>query len=218
MADPTSTCNSRPSTPREKEDAKVNQKGPVTMMSSAAHGSDTRTHKLFGDVQLLLIDPAGRALFGLRRNTGLKDGEYNLPAGHMEAGESAIQAAIREAREELGIVIAPEDVEFAHVMHSPLSGGRASFFFRIRQWKGIPANREPQKCSELHWFHLDRLPKAVVSYCRAGLEQIADGSPFSVCGWESQPQTRRVAGLPTKRRKGTRTPAPKSAFAHCTAA
>jgi 8-oxo-dGTP diphosphatase len=158
---------------------------PATAMSTAAHGSDTRSYKLTGDVHLLLLDHAGRALFGLRQNTGLMDGTYHLPAGHLEAGESAVQAVIREASEELGVIIDPKDVEFAHVMHSPVTGGRASFFFCVRRWRGIPVNREPRKCRELRWFPLDELPEVMISYCRAALKNIAAGNPFSVCGWES---------------------------------
>ena len=175
-------------------------KGSVTTMSSDAHGSDTRSYKLTGDVHLLLLDPAGRVLFGLRQGTGLMDGTYHLPAGHMEAAESAVQTVIREAREELGITIDPEHVEFAHVAHSAVSGGRVSFFFRVRQWKGIPVNREPHKCGGLRWFPLDELPEAMISYARTVLEHIAAGNPFSVLGWDAQPDTRPDGGIPAVKR------------------
>ncbi|MFC8527828.1 hypothetical protein [Nocardia sp. NPDC057227] len=33
---------------------------------------------------------------------------------------------MREAVEEIGVQIAPEDVEFAHVMHNSSSGGRVA--------------------------------------------------------------------------------------------
>src|ERR1700722_19358353 len=141
-------------------------------MSSAAHGSATRNHQLFADVHLLLIDPDGRALLGLRQNTGLLDGEYHLPADRLEEGESAVQAAIRTARDELGITVDPEHIEFAHVMHSTLSGGRASFYFRIRRWTGIVVNRERRTCAGLRWFPFDHLPETVASTCRAGFEHI----------------------------------------------
>jgi 8-oxo-dGTP diphosphatase len=155
-------------------------------MSYAPHGSDTRSYKLIGDVHLILLDAAGRVLLGRRQNTGLLDNAYHVPAGHLEAGESVVQAVIREAGEELGIIIDPEHVEFVHIMHGAWAGGRASFFFRVRQWKGIPVNREPDKCSELHWYPLDALPDATSSYCRGALEHIAAGSPFSVGGWDNQ--------------------------------
>jgi 8-oxo-dGTP diphosphatase len=187
-------------------------KGSVTTMSPDAHGSDTRSYKLLGDVHLLLLDSAGRALFVLRQNTGLMDGEYHVPAGHLEAGESVVQTVIREAKEELGISVDPEDVEFAHIMHSPITGGRASFFFRIRQWKGLPANREPRKCRELRWFPLDELPETATRYCRVALKQIAAGESFSVDDWdaqpETQPDTRPEADLPAAKRPGRCSPVP----------
>lgn len=151
--------------------------------ASTARGSDTRRHKLVGDVHLLLLDSDGLVLFGRRQNTGFEDGAWHVPAGHLETGESVVQALIREAKEEVGVTIAPEDVEFAHIMHSSSSGGRAAFFFTVRQWDGTPENREPEKCSELVWFPLDALPDHMIGYCRVALDHVAAGEYFSVYGW-----------------------------------
>ena len=150
---------------------------------STAHAPDTRRHQLTGDVHLLLLDPDSRVLFGCRQNTGFEDGTWHLPAGHLESGESVVQALIRETKEEIGITIAPEDVEFTHIMHSSSSGGRAAFFFAVRRWDGTPENREPEKCSELAWFPLDALPDRMIGYCREALDRIAVGEHFSVYGW-----------------------------------
>lgn len=147
------------------------------------HGSDTRRHKLTGDVHLLLLNSDGQLLFGCRQNTGFEDGAWHVPSGHLEAGESVIQALIREAKEEVGVSIAPEHVEFAHIMHNASSGGRAAFFFTVNQWDGTPENREPHKCSELAWFSFDTLPAHMIDYCRVALEHINAGQAFSVYGW-----------------------------------
>lgn len=155
-------------------------------MSNAAstdHGLDTRRHKLTGDVHLLLVNNDGQLLFGHRQNTGFEDGAWHVPSGHLEAGESVVQALIREAKEEIGVAIDPEHVEFAHIMHSASSGGRAAFFFTVRQWDGTPENREPEKCGELAWFSITRLPDHLIDYCRVALDHIADGQAFSVYGW-----------------------------------
>lgn len=152
-------------------------------MSPTAHTSDSRRHQLTGDVHLLLVNTDGQALFGRRLNTGFEDGVYHLPAGHLEAGESVIQALVREAKEEVGVTIAPEDVEFAHIMHSSSSGGRAAFFFTVRHWDGTAENREPKKCGELRWFPLNALPDHLIDYCRVALTHIAAREPFSVYGW-----------------------------------
>jgi 8-oxo-dGTP diphosphatase len=159
--------------------------GGIFMSNTAStnHGADTRRHQLTGDVHLLLRNADGQVLFGRRQNTGFEDGAYHLPAGHLEAGESVVQALTREAKEEVGVTIAPKDVEFAHIMHSASGGGRAAFFFIVRQWEGTPENREPEKCSELAWFPLDALPDHLIDYCRVTLQHIAAGEPFSVYGW-----------------------------------
>lgn len=143
---------------------------------------DTHRHKLTGDVHLLL-NADGRTLFGRRQNTGFEDGAWHVPAGHLEAGESVVQALIREAKEEVGVTVAPGDVRFTHIMHSSSSGGRAAFFFAVRQWEGEAENREPEKCSELAWFSLDALPDRMIGYCRVALDYIAAGEHFSVYGW-----------------------------------
>jgi 8-oxo-dGTP diphosphatase len=148
-----------------------------------ADGADTRRFKLTGDVHLLLLDGDGKILFGQRRNTGFEDGAWHLPSGHLEAGESVTRALIREAKEEIGVVIAAEDMEFAHVMHNSSSGGRVAFFFTVRTWCGIPENREPEKCSDLRWFPPGTGPEHMIGYCRVALEHIAVGQTFSIYGW-----------------------------------
>lgn len=144
---------------------------------------DARRFTLTGDVHLVLLDPAGRILMGRRQNTGFADGAYHVPAGHLEAGESVVQALIREAREEIGISVAPEAAEFSHVMHNSSSGGRIACFFSVRQWDGTPTNCEPDKCGELRWFPLDDLPTNMIGYCRTALQHISAGEPFSTYGW-----------------------------------
>jgi hypothetical protein len=68
-------------------------------------------------------------------------------------------------------------------MHNSSSGGRVAFFFTVRQWEGIPENREPEKCSELRWFSLAALPVHMIDYCRMALTHIGAGRPFSTFGW-----------------------------------
>lgn len=155
----------------------------MTQTPTVSHGSDTRRHKLTGDVHLLLVNRAGEVLFGQRQNTGYEDGAWHLPSGHLEAGESVVAALIREAEEEIGVVIDEHEVEFCHVMHNSSSGGRVAFFFVVRRWTGEPENREPDKCSGLRWFPLGALPEQLIPYCRAALESISVNDCFSSFGW-----------------------------------
>lgn len=48
------------------------------------------------------------------------------PSGHLEEGEPVIDGAVREAGEEVGVTINPDDLAFAHVVHYRAPGcGRA---------------------------------------------------------------------------------------------
>ncbi|MEO2170013.1 MAG: CoA pyrophosphatase [bacterium] len=62
---------------------------------------------------LLVADEAGRSAFVLtRRASKLADhpGQFALPGGRIEAGESAVEAALRETTEEVGLRLPAESV------------------------------------------------------------------------------------------------------------
>src|SRR5512144_513121 len=89
----------------------------------------------------------GDQILLLRRfNTGYADGQYSVPAGHLDGGETVIAAAAREALEEVGVRIQAQDIEFSSVMHRIEDQERVDFFVRIRGWDGEPFNAEPEKC------------------------------------------------------------------------
>jgi hypothetical protein len=56
-------------------------------------------------------------------------------------------------------------------------------FFEARKWLGEPANREPDKCSDVRWFPLGHLPDDVIPYPLAGIHAYCDGVTFGVRGW-----------------------------------
>ena len=60
-------------------------------------------------------------LFETRKNTGYCDGFYDLSAsGHVDANESMKHAMCREAKEELGIEINEDDLEFVCLIHKSI--------------------------------------------------------------------------------------------------
>jgi 8-oxo-dGTP diphosphatase len=140
------------------------------------------------DVHLILWNGHGRVLLAERAGTGYADGWVHVPGGKLEDGETAQEAAIREAREELGVEVDPADVEFVTVVHhrSPEGETRVGFFFTTRTWTGNPVNAEPDKCARLLWADPATLPDDTWPYSRAGLAQLAPGGlPYTVDGWPS---------------------------------
>ena len=138
--------------------------------------------KLVPEAHLLLVQD-GRILLLRRRNTGYEDGRYSVVAGHMDGGETAREAICREAREEAGIELVPDDLAFAQVVHRADRGERVSFFFAAGRWRGEVRNLEPHKASELRWFPLDQLPADMVRYVRQAIERWRRGELYGESGW-----------------------------------
>ncbi len=129
----------------------------------------------------LLREQSGRTevLLQLRRNTGYMDDHWAAAAaGHVERGETAFDAARREAAEE--IAVGDLALEFVTSMqrtqHHLAIDERVDFFFTARAWTGEPRIVEPHKCAELRWCPLDDLPDPVVPHERAVLEALRTGT------------------------------------------
>ena len=65
----------------------------------------------------LIFRDGDKVLLLKRANTGYRDGYYSLPSGHLNGGEPAIRAAIREAKEEVGVDIDLKDLRLVHTSH-----------------------------------------------------------------------------------------------------
>lgn len=126
-------------------------------------------------------DGRREVLLQRRRGTGFMDDWWACgAAGHVEAGESATEAVIGEAHEELGIEIAAQDVTPVTMLqrHSltrlPVEQ-RADLFFACDRWRGEPTVREPAKSAGIEWFPLDDLPERLVPHERQVLTAYARG-------------------------------------------
>lgn len=105
----------------------------------------------------VLLERDNKILLAKRANTGFMDGYWSFPGGRLDENESLIQAAAREAGEELGVIIAPEHLSLVHVVHR--NNQKLGFYYRVAQWQGDPINNEPNLCSEIGWFCPDTLPE-----------------------------------------------------------
>lgn len=124
----------------------------------------------------------------LRRfQTGFMDGFYCPIAGCIDGGESIREAMIREAKEEAGITIKPDDLQFGTVIHRSEDNEDAwesvSFYFVAKRFEGTPTNCEPHKCDAMGFFPLSNLPENITPYVRAGIKAALKGPPFLEWGF-----------------------------------
>ena len=132
----------------------------------------------------LLFFRGDQILIARRRNTGYRDGEYSVPAGHLDGGETVVSAGIREAREEVGLDLNASDLEFAGVMHRLEDDERVDFFLLVRAWSGEPVNNEPEKCDDLRWVNVAALPQNTVPYVRRAVANHLSKRIFDEFGWD----------------------------------
>lgn|SRR5512140_1188558 len=131
----------------------------------------------------LLFFRGGQVLLLRRFQTGYRDGEYSVPAGHLDGNETVRAAACREAAEEVGVLIHPDDLAFSSVMHRNEGDERVDFFVEVRAWQGEPFNNEPHKCDELRWADPLALPENTIPYVRRAIENHRLGVHFDEFGW-----------------------------------
>jgi len=140
--------------------------------------------RAFSAVFPIIIQTHGvtqKVLLHRRQNTGYQDGKLDIAAsGHVDEGETAVCAAVRECREELGIEVLPCDLRFVHLSHRlGLERTYYDIYFVVKSFSGIPTIMEPDKCSELAWCDLVDLPDDVIE-CRAQvLREYAAGNYYS---------------------------------------
>ncbi len=125
----------------------------------------------------LLLEKDNHVLLLKRENTGWMDGFWHVPGGSLEENESLAHAVVREAQEELAIIVDPAHVKLMYVMH--LNKKAIGFYFLTPEWKGEPKNNEPDQCSEIGWFAIDKLPENMSPFARKVVESYKLGANYS---------------------------------------
>lgn len=145
-----------------------------------AHWSER--HRVLLAIFIILRNKDGKILLLRRANTGYMDGKLGLPSGHVDGDEPAELAMVREAQEEAGVTLRPEDLRLVHTMHRKAEEGTHEYidlFFETTEWEGEPTNMEPEKCSELLWADPEELPEDMIPAVHAALNAVSAGEPFS---------------------------------------
>jgi 8-oxo-dGTP diphosphatase len=131
----------------------------------------------------LLLEKEGKFLLSLRHNTGYQDGMYGLVSGHVEDGESATHAMIREAKEEIGVLLYPENLSIVHIMHRKSDRNNLDIFIHTTYWKGKIVNNEPHKCNGITFHAPENFPSNTLDYIKVALHHAQEGTFYSEMGW-----------------------------------
>ena len=140
-------------------------------------------------ILILMRERGGKKqiLLQRRRNTGFADGLWDFScSGKVEEGESMTAAATREAKEELGITVAAENLQFAVLIHKcdkPCNLVYYNAYFVCTDFIDEPTVCEPEKCSELKWFDVDNLPDELIADRKCALKAYLGGEHFIEYGW-----------------------------------
>lgn len=110
---------------------------------------------------LMLFTSSERVLLVRRSAHENRAGQWELPGGHVKKGESDVDAALREAGEELGGV--PKDIEVIDVSRQ-LPSNESKVYYTTVIAKTTTTRWRPQ-LNEEHdhwgWFGQDDLPRGI---------------------------------------------------------
>lgn len=123
-------------------------------------------------VRVVARDAEGRVL--LVRHTYLAG--WWLPGGGVDRGETAAQAAVRELREETGLIARVEPRLISVHSNERFFRGDHVLVFQIDAWDQGQRTSHGE-IAEVAWFPADRLPDDVNRASRARLSEILDGAP-----------------------------------------
>lgn len=90
-----------------------------------------------------------------RRKGSHGEGEWSLPGGKNDFMEPAIVGAARETREETGIDITEDDLEFLTYSDDAwpeIPIHYITLYYVAKDFRGDPKIMEPNKCTESKWF------------------------------------------------------------------
>jgi 8-oxo-dGTP diphosphatase len=122
-----------------------------------------------------------REHFLFLQQTPRNGGGFTLPGGKIEGEEFAKEALIREAFEEVGVVVLAKNLKLIHVTHRKIdSVVEIIFFFHCRQdWSGEPTVKEPEKFQNAVWLPMDEPPAKLTSVLTHSLNSWKEGKIFS---------------------------------------
>jgi 8-oxo-dGTP pyrophosphatase MutT (NUDIX family) len=124
-------------------------------------------------VQVLIIDPENRVL--LVKHTYSYG--WHFPGGGVERGETIAQAAMREAREEAGIVASDYKLIGLFSQEAAFSGDHVALFV-VRDFTRISWQPDGE-IEAAQFYALTDLPTDITEASRRRLDEFIEGKPIS---------------------------------------
>jgi 8-oxo-dGTP diphosphatase len=115
-----------------------------------------------------ILDDLGRLLLV---KEGYDRRRYMFPGGALEPGESPLDAVVREAREETGVVIGIDHVIGVYRLVS----GITATLFRCSIETGEPAAPDGWEIAEVGWFLPDEIPHPRSNILHHALDDVVAG-------------------------------------------
>lgn len=101
---------------------------------------------------------------------------WTLPGGKVEPGEDALECALRETLEEVGIRIQKNDIIGSiEVDALYIDGEKRVTLYITDTWEGMPENLELSHHSEMAWIAFSELPYPMIPHIALGIEGLLEG-------------------------------------------
>lgn len=114
--------------------------------------------QFYAAVFVIVYNDKGEVLLHQRAGTDYMKGYYDFPSGHIESNEGVRIAASRELAEESGLFVREHDLRLVHINQNYFSKPYINYTFVAEKWQGEPAIGEPDKCTDLAFFDVNKLP------------------------------------------------------------
>ena len=107
-------------------------------------------------------------------------GYWGSGGGHLEMGESLLDAALRELREEAGEDLDVENTRCLGVCNfTQLQPEHYVDISFVSEWKsGEPQNTEPHKATDWQWFDIEDLPEPLFPVVKTYIQAYKTGKSF----------------------------------------
>lgn len=121
---------------------------------------------------VLLFDENGKILL-VKHNDG--SGRHSLPGGAVEPGEAPPDAAIREAREKIGVDVALQGLLGIYKTVGGEKPDRYVYVFTAEVLAGTIGIADPNEIHSLHWINLSAPPFPLTNEILPVLEDLQEG-------------------------------------------